>query len=1372
MKNIFLITAWLLLTYGVSNATIRYVDSAATGADNGSSWANAYKYLSSAISAANAATTSDTILVAQGTYYPTGNQWATNRNITFLITRGGIKIYGGYPTGGGTSNIIANPTILSGDIYNGMGINNNNDNSYHVMVIAGLAATADSVVADGITVNAGLANGSGNFTYGTTVVVRDAGAGINISNNNNTRIAFRNCTFSGNTTSGGGAAMYNLESAPTIANCVFSGNTATYSGGAVANISSSSTLVNCSFSGNTASSGGAMLTFNSAPTISNCTFSANVATNQGGSLYNAEAAPTISNCVFSGNTAINSGGAVANILSPSTIVNCTFLGNTANNGGAMHTISSASTLSNCTFSGNVASGSGGGMFNDMNSNNATPTRIRNCTFSGNLAITQGGGIYNIASNTEIYNTIISGNSSGVLDNYSTSNIFFSLVQDNYSGLGNLNGDTNPMFVNPQPISAAPTTAGDYRLQPCSPALNFGDNSAIPTGTSNDLDGNPRIFNTTVDMGAYELQKNELTTNPQIIYIDSATGNDANTGTSWGTAFKTLSNALNMANSFSCYANVTSILVARGTYYPTGLQSGTDRDATFLVSRGGLKIYGGYPTGGGTRNITANPTILSGNINAANNSTDNSYHVMVIAGITATADSAVVDGITITAGNANGSGSYTYGSGADVINQNKGAGMFVTYNNGNPKMAIRNCTFSENFASDKGGAMYNSVTALTITGCVFSANTASNYGGAMAIPSSSSTITNCTFSSNASNNGGAISTDYSSPTLTSCTFSGNTATSGGAIYNSQSTPALTNCTFSGNTAVSGGAMYNTSAYLAPTLLTNCTFSSNTASNVGGAMYNGSANLVITNCTISGNMASTRGGGMYNDGATPTMTNCVISGNAAPSAGGAMFNTNSADPFIKNCTISGNKASYGGVMYNDWYASPTVSNSIIFGNNSGIANYYMNTVSITYSLVQGIGSGTGNINGNIDPMFVNPQPASAAPTIAGNYRLQPSCSPAINMGNNSAVPTGITTDLNGNPRIFGTAVDMGAYEYIPDANAGGLPTANSVITNIQSNNGATIYADHCNNLLATITGNNTGTSISGSTTVKVWIDSTQNPQFVKRHYEISPAANAATATGAVKLYFTQAEFNAFNNANPNLQLPQNLLIEKRSGSSSDGSGNANTYPGTPANITPSSVVWNATASRWEVSFSTSGFSGFWVKTQSIALPVTLSSFAGSTQNCTATLSWKTATETNFSHFDIERSRDGIVYQTIGKQSAKGSHSSYSFTDNTLAEGQVMYRLKIVDYDGEAGYSTIVKLNTDCPHRAITVSPNPATDQVVVNGLKEGDRLNIYDAQGRLVIAESVKNTNQLMSIGNLAAGFYIIKVSDAQNGTIGNLKLLKE
>ena len=69
--------------------------------------------------------------------------------------------------------------------------------------------------------------------------------------------------------------------------------------------------------------------------------------------------------------------------------------------------------------------------------------------------------------------------------------------------GGNNLDSDPKFVNPILATKAPTTTGDYRLQATSPAINTGDNAVITATT--DLDGNPRIKGSRVDMGAYEVQ---------------------------------------------------------------------------------------------------------------------------------------------------------------------------------------------------------------------------------------------------------------------------------------------------------------------------------------------------------------------------------------------------------------------------------------------------------------------------------------------------------------------------------------------------------------------------------------------------------------------------------------------------------------------------------------------------------------------------------------------------------------------------------------------------------------------------------------------------------------------------------------------------
>ncbi len=150
----------------------------------------------------------------------------------------------------------------------------------------------------------------------------------------------------------------------------------------------------------------------------------------------------------------------------------------------------------------------------------------------------------------------------------------------------------------------------------------------------------------------------------------------------------------------------------------------------------------------------------------------------------------------------------------------------------------------------------------------------------------------------------------------------------------------------------------------------------------------------------------------------------------------------------------------------------------------------------------------------------------------------------------------------------------------------------------------FTSNCN-LLASISPNGSN-PIAGSTTAKVWLETTQPAQYAKRHYEITPTTNPLTATGKVTLYFTQQEFDDFNAIN-SIDFPTsptdnagkaNVLIEKRGGISNNGSGLPTTYSGAITNINPidSDIIWNSGESRWEISFNVTGFSGFFLRTTS--------------------------------------------------------------------------------------------------------------------------------------------------------------------------------
>ncbi|MGA2498124.1 MAG: right-handed parallel beta-helix repeat-containing protein, partial [Tepidisphaeraceae bacterium] len=256
-----------------------------------------------------------------------------------------------------------------------------------------------------------------------------------------------------------------------------------------------------------------------------------------------------------------------------------------------------------------------------------------------------------------------------------------------------------------------------------------------------------------------------------IYVSVNSPAPATNGPSWGTAYKDLQQALAVAVSGD------TIKVGQGMYKST---SGTDRTISFQLKTG-VAIYGGYAGYGAAnpdaRNVTAYPTILSGDIGAVGNNTDNSYHVVVDSGTDSTA---ILDGFTITGGNANGSSSPT----------NYGGGMYNS--SGSPTLA--NCTISGNIASSSGGGVYNAGSSPTLTNCTVSTNTAVSGGGVFDASSSSPALTNCTLHGNAATSGGGIYNVSSSPTLIDCTLSSNIAsTNGSGMYdNASSNPQLTNC----------------------------------------------------------------------------------------------------------------------------------------------------------------------------------------------------------------------------------------------------------------------------------------------------------------------------------------------------------------------------------------------------------------------------------------------------------------------------------------------------------------------------------------------------------------------------------------------------
>ena len=691
--------------------------------------------------------------------------------------------------------------------------------------------------------------------------------------------------------------------------------------------------------------------------------------NSGGGVFSYLSGAMVRNVTFSGNSATGGGGMYAD-SSTLTLSNVTFSGNSASLGGGMSVYSSTLTLNNMTFSSNNAQY--GGAILNRNSN----PMLNTVTFSSNRASVSGGGMYNNASNPMLTDITFS-------DNSATSN-----------GGAMVNATSSPTLTN----------------------VMFSNNRAVNGsggGMVNMSTSNPTLSNVTFNGNSASVSGGGMDNNASSPSVRTVTfsGNSAPSG---GGMYNRVS-----------HPDVTDITFATNS----------------ASSGGGMYNYGSNPTltnvtfsdnsvsviGGGMHNYGSNPTLT--NVTFSGNSARFNG-----GGMSNDASSPTLTSITFS------------GNSADY----SGGGMYNDNDTSDPTQSssptLITVTFEINSAYWGGGMDNEKASNPVLTNVTFRGNTATSSGGGMYNASSSPKLTKVTFRGNtATSSGGGMYNETSNPALITVIFEANSATYGGGMSNeARSDPTLTKVTFSGNGADnSGGGMFNYET--SNPIVTNSMFSDNSAM-YGGGMLNASSNPFLGNVTFSGNSA-TGGGGMYNSASSPTVNNGIFSGNKVLNRGGGMYNLDS-NPVMSNATFSGNNATTsGGGMLNNGASNPQIANSILWGNSNTIFNTNGATTTITASVVEGSGSsrawdgtlgsdGGGNLD--VDPQFVLPLAWTTAPTTTSDLHLQ-SSSPALNAGNNTLLPldtadlngNGNTTeplplDLDGNPRIIGGTVDMGAYE----------------------------------------------------------------------------------------------------------------------------------------------------------------------------------------------------------------------------------------------------------------------------------------------------------------------------------------------------------
>jgi hypothetical protein len=518
-----------LLASGTMAATL-HVDETALGANNGTSWLNAYRYLQDALAQATAG---DTIKVAQGIYRPnqTTIPQPASRTDTFEL-KDNVRLLGGYA---GLGSLIPDErrvsqykTTLSGNQANAYTVVTSKDNTPNTEL-------------NGFTITAGNADGEENWPYEEA-----RGGGMHI---NGGAPLIKYCTFQENSSIDGGGGVYAYNADPTITSCNFEKNYTKGYGAGLYNNNADSDIYGCVFNENQASrdgEGGGMFNKDCNPIIDNCDFYNNDGGFYGGAMQNYRSNPAISDCMFVGNESSTDGGAIENWTDANPIIkDCQFYyNNTASAGGAMHNYYCAPTVINCLFAGNYSASEEGGAVH----NRASEARFINCVLTGNKAYEKGGAMSIADSNVAIINCTFANNIAP--DGNAISVDFFSnltaprLVQIHnsilwdgpnaiykanettivtsysnlssaYPGIGNIYGD--PQFVDALGFDdIAGTEDDDLRLSQFSPATDAGENFAFPVSdTTKDIRGfarfqdNPNVADTgngafpIVDMGAHE-----------------------------------------------------------------------------------------------------------------------------------------------------------------------------------------------------------------------------------------------------------------------------------------------------------------------------------------------------------------------------------------------------------------------------------------------------------------------------------------------------------------------------------------------------------------------------------------------------------------------------------------------------------------------------------------------------------------------------------------------------------------------------------------------------------------------------------------------------------------------------------------------------
>jgi len=653
-------------------------------------------------------------------------------------------------------------------------------------------------------------------------------------------------------------------------------------------------------------------------------------------------------------------------------------------GGGINLESTNLTLEDVKILNNHAEMLGAGLYLDSGGQiNLEGVEIRN-----NACDYWGGGIYTYLNEMEFSDVVITGNSSvkggGIYTNQSIVNLssvsLFSNTADFQGGGMFINSNSAVNFDEENRCNIYLNCIGERGLGNDIYSIVSGIDVVVDTFSVM----TPTIFFLSpLDHFSWDIHHGYIQSISSDLYV-SATGDDANIGTSWDEAFKTIHHAC--AVIFADSANHRTIHLANGTY------SSAATGELFPICLPDYVILCGESQEG---------VILDG---------ENQSRIFLCEGDVTTE----IQNLTVQNGTGyNGGGIYCHNSSAsfeditvrNCYSTNSGGGIYVE---SNAMPIFRNVTIESNVADYRGGGIscdYN--TNALFENLIVQDNSASSGGGVCCCNYSNVIFEDLTVQGNsASSGGGILCMDCDNVQINGLIVDNNTASgNGGGIY-CRSKLNINNGIISNNSGANGGGiayLYNDEAKK----LKNVQIVSNGCSSQGGGILCIGDSLQVENCLLFDNVAMTNGGGIYFNYANHvSLRNLTISGNTAEDSGGGLFYLDHSDCVIMNSIFWENEPSeihlrrlYNSINVMMGYSDfDDIINNLIIENN---ANFILLT---------------GNIDQ--DPLFINAE--------QGNFFLNPD-SPCINAGTayyeyEDEVLINLDDD-----EYWGSAPDMGAFEY---------------------------------------------------------------------------------------------------------------------------------------------------------------------------------------------------------------------------------------------------------------------------------------------------------------------------------------------------------